>query len=217
VRAALALAFVFQLGLGSAAAQRPRLEVTLPPQERLAVEGPQVRATGVLGDPAIRQLLDAGFPARLHFRVERWSAGGFFNSLLGRSEWDIVVRFDPLTRRYRVVRIQDDRVVAFAQVESFGAAVSEVERPLPAPIRATPHPDRQYYIVVLEVETLSVNDLDELERWLRGEMGPALRGEGSPGTALGRGLRQLLVRLIGSERRSLKARSPTFLMLPQAR
>jgi len=209
VRPALILALLVQ-ATGSAAVRGPGLEIILPPAERLTSEGPQVRATGVLGDATTRQLLESGFPARLHFRVERWSAGGFFNSLLGRSEWDIVVRFDPLSRRYRVVRIEGDRVVSFAQVESFAAAVAEVERPWQAPIRAAPHPDRQYYLALLEVETLSVNDLDELERWLRGEMGPALRGQGNPGTAIGRGLRQLVARLVGSERRSLKARTPTF-------
>jgi hypothetical protein len=67
-----------------------------------------------------------------------------------------------------------------------------------------------YYNAALEVEMLSVNDLDELERWLRGELKPATQGERSPGTALTRGVRSLVVRLLGSENRSYEVRSGTF-------
>jgi hypothetical protein len=57
-----------------------------------------------------------------------------------------------------------------------------------------------------------VTDLDEVGRWLRGEMQPAVRGDGNPGTALGRGLRRLFVRLLGAERRNLQTRSATFVV-----
>jgi hypothetical protein len=81
------------------------------------------------------------------------------------------------------------------------------------PLRARRQRDRQYYIAVVEVESMSLTDLDELARWMRGEMQPAVRGDGNPGTALGRGLRQIFVRLLGAERRNLQARSRTFLVL----
>jgi hypothetical protein len=67
-----------------------------------------------------------------------------------------------------------------------------------------------YYNAELEVEMMSVNDLDELERWLRGELRPAARGERNPGTAVTRGVRSLVVRLLGSENRRYQARSGTF-------
>ena len=57
---------------------------------------------------------------------------------------------------------------------------------------------------------LSVNDLDELERWLRGELRPAVRGDRNPGTALERGARTLLVRVLGGERRRYAARTGKF-------
>ena len=63
---------------------------------------------------------------------------------------------------------------------------------------------------MVDVETLSLNDLDEVERWLRGELRPAVRGRRNPGTALGRGLRTLAVRLLGSESRHYEARTGTF-------
>jgi hypothetical protein len=92
--------------------------------------------------------------------------------------------------------------------------IQEVERPLRVPLRATTQRSRQYFIGVLDVESLSLTDLDEVERWLRGELQPAVRGDGNPGTALGRGIRQVFVRLLGAERRNLQARSRTFVVPP---
>jgi len=190
--------------------RRPQLQITLPAPEALATENPLVRAVNVLSEPAIRELVDGGFPARLHFRIELWSSGGLFNSLKGTAEWEVIVRYDALGKRYRLVRVNGGRVVSGAQFGQFHDAVAEVERPQRAPIKALRQRDRQYYNVVLEVETMSLNDLDELERWLRGELQPAVRVEGNPGTAIGRGLRELFVRLLGAERRNLEKRSPTF-------
>jgi hypothetical protein len=190
--------------------QRPRIEITLPPSEVLATEGPLVRALNVLSDPTIHDLLDSGFPARLHYRVELWSAGGWFNSLRGSVEWEQIVRYDALTKRYALVRLAGARPVASLQFAEFKSVLGEVERPYRAPIAALRQRDRQYYNVLLEVETISLNDLDELERWLHGELQPAVRGERNPGTALGRGVRELFARLLGAERRNLEARSATF-------
>ena len=63
---------------------------------------------------------------------------------------------------------------------------------------------------LLDVETLSLSDLDEVERWLRGELKPAVRGQKNPGTAVTRGIRTLVVRLLGGEKRHYEARSGTF-------
>lgn len=204
---------------GPLQAQRPRLEISLPPPASRASQRAMVRAQDVISDSATKGLLDSGFPARLHFRVELWSTGGFFNSMLERAEWDLILRFDPLKRQYRLVRVEGDEeeVSSVGQFSSFAAAAVEVERPIPVPIRPRGDRDRQYYLAVLDVATLSANDLDELDRWLRGEFRPAVRGEGNPGTAVGRGLRRLFVRLLGAERRNLQARSPTFRIAPERR
>ena len=201
------------MALGSVASQgggRPKLEISLPPAASLATGGPSVRAMNVLSEPAIRDLLDSGFPTRLHFRAELWSSGGLFNSLRASTEWDLIVRYDALGKRYRLVRVTGGRPVSGGQYTQFADAVAEVERPFRVPLAAPPQRARQYYNVRLELETMSLNDLDELERWLHGELQPAVRGEGNPGTAIGRGLRELFVRLLGAERRNLEARSPTF-------
>jgi hypothetical protein len=155
-------------------------------------------------------MIENGFPARLHFRAELWSTGGLFNSMLGSAEWDLILSYDALGKRYRLQRRENGRVQTDFWFRTFEAAVAAVERPMRVPLRAQPHDDRQYYIVVLDVATLSADDLDELEHWLRGELQPAVRGERNPGTAVGRGLRQLFARLLGAERRNLQERSATF-------
>lgn len=192
-------------------AQQPRLEVTLPVASRLTREGPMVRATGIISDSTMRDLIDNGFPARLRYTVERWSSGGVFNSLLANATWEVHASFDPMARRYRLQRIDGNgRIVSTLLVSSYTTLVAEVERPMRAPLAARSHDDRQYYNVRLEVTSVSADDLDQLNRWLRGELQPAVRGERNPGTALGRGIRTLFARLLGAERRNLEARSGTF-------
>lgn len=194
-----------------AEAQRPRpsLSVTVPPPESLAVSGPIVRAVNVLNDPGVRELLSHGFPVRLHFRVELWSTAGWFDSRLRTDEWQVVTRFDPLRETYEAVRVRGDSVTRLGNFGTFTDAVAEVERPMRADITARAR-GQQYYNVVLVLDVLSVTDLDELQRWLSGDLSPAVRGRRNPGTALSRGLRTLLTRLLGGENRTLEARSPRF-------
>ena len=205
------------LWAGSLPAQRqPRLEFILPPAALLAKDGPTVRALDVLSDPETKSLLESGFPARLHFRVELWSAGRVFDALTSSEEWDLFVYYEALGKKYRVVRVERDgeAITSAGQFNTFDDMIDEVERAQRVHIRPPAQRSRQYFIGVLDVESLSLTDLDEVERWLRGELQPAVRGDGNPGTAVGRGIRRLFVRLLGAERRNLQARSRTFVVQP---
>jgi Domain of unknown function (DUF4390) len=192
------------------AQRRARVEVTLPPAEMRGTEPPVVRCVQVLSSGRLRDLLHHGFPARLHFRLELWSTRGWFDDIKARAEWDVILRFSPLDRQYTVIRLIGDRATRLGTFSDFREAVETVERPFRPPLRLPRRRDRYYYNVVLNVEMLSVNDLDEVERWLRGELRPAVRGKRSPGTALARGARTLAVRLLGGEQRVYEARSQTF-------
>ena len=199
------------LGASPLPAQRgPRLALSVPAPRSATVEGPLVGGDGLLADRQLRDLLRNGFPARLHYRVELWSVGGFANDLERKTEWDVVVRYDPLDRSYRVARLLGDQVLLLGSFADLAGAETAVELPFRAPIAATRRGQRYYYNVVLDVEILSLSDLDEVERWLRGELTPAVRGRRNPGTALTRGLRTLFVRLLGGERRHFELRSATF-------
>ena len=169
-----------------------------------------MRCVGVLASGRLRDLVDNGFPARLHFRLELWSTRGWFDDMKARTEWDLILRYSPLDRRYSLVRIEGDRATRLGTFVRYQEAVEAVELPYRPMLRIPARRDRYYYNLVLTVEMLSVDDLDEVERWLRGELRPAVRGKKSPGTALARGARTLAVRLLGGEQRNYVAKSRTF-------
>ena len=195
-------------GVAHAQARPVRLDIELPPQPGRT--GPRVRAVGLMDDGRLRDLLRNGFPTRLHFRVELWSTGGLVNDLEGAAEWDVVVRHDPLDGSYQIARVVQDRVTLLGRYPELAGAQAAAERAYAPAMRPPRRGRRHYYAGRVQVEAISVNDLDEVERWLRGELRPAVRGERNPGTALGRGLGELLVRIVGGERREVSGRSGTF-------
>lgn len=186
------------------------MEVQLPTATRLTAEGPLVRARSVLSDPYIRELLESGFPARLHYRVELWADGRIFDELQHSAEWDVIVRFRGVEQTFEVIQIVGQRPLSLGAFPRLSDADVAVSRPVRVPIRAPAENRRFYYLATLEMEALSIGDLDEVNRWLRGELQPALSGDRNPGTALGRGLRSLATRLLGGEQREYTERSPSF-------
>ena len=192
-----------------AAAQEPQIEIRLPAPEMRATESPFTRSVGLLRAP-MSDLLRSGFPARIRYKIERWAAGGFADDLRATREWSVIVRYDQLEGVFNVVRVFRGTATQLGQAATISGADSIVARltrtPMPPPRRG----ERSYYTLTIELEMLSLSDLDELEHWLRGEFRPAVRGERNPGTALTRGIRTLVVRLLGGEKRRYEARSPTF-------
>jgi len=194
----------------SLGAQKVRIEVLPPPQNAWADDAPLVSSEGLLGDAAMRDLLANGFPARLHYRLERWEGGRWFDDLKAASEWDVILKYEVLGKKYQVVRVVNKKAQSLGDFETIETASSAVESPYKTTISLPPKGKRGYYNLLLDVETLSLSDLDEVERWLRGELKPAVRGQKNPGTALGRGVRTLVVRLLGGEKRHYVARTGTF-------
>lgn len=192
-------------------AQRPRLEVSpLPPNSPPA--GASVVAAHVLGDAKMRELLRSGFPASLTFRLELWRVGGMFDELESSDQWNMLVTYDPYTQQYRAVRRHppSTREEDFGGFASLTGLATRLEVPYPVSMPPKRSGARYYYNVVLDVESLSVSDLDELQRWLSGELQPAVRGKRAPLSALRRGFGTLLSRLLGGETRHYESRSGTF-------
>jgi hypothetical protein len=207
------LAVVVLLGTPAAAASaqsRPSLTITAPAADQVMQTGPVVVAANMLSGRKLQELLASGFPARLHFTVELWSVGGWVNDLERFTEWDVVVRWLAVERVYEVIQIVGARPFSLGRFALLSDAASAVARPTRAQIVASAAAKRMYYQATLSVETLSLSDLDEVERWLRGELQPAVRGERNPGTVLGRGLKTLASRLLGGERREYVARTGVF-------
>jgi hypothetical protein len=191
-------------------AQKVRLEVVLPAQPAWMVEPPAVSSAGLLSDASMRDLLSNGFPARLHYRLERWASGRWFDDLRAAFEWDVILKYDVLGKKYQVVRVVNKKAESLGDYPAVADAASAVEAAYRVGIALPKKGERGYYNLLLDVETLSLSDLDEVQRWLRGELKPAVSGKKNPGTAVGRGVRTLVVRLLGGEKRHYEARTGTF-------
>lgn len=187
------------------------IDVSLPSSTTAAVPmGPVIRTANVIADRELQKLLQNGFPANLHYRAELWSRGGFFDDVEASVEWDMLVRYEPLSKTYRVARYVGGRAENLGRFERYEDAQAVVARPYQPTLPARRTRARQYYIVALELDVLSMSDLDEIESWLRGELRPAVRGKRNPGTALGRGISRLATRLLGGENRRYEQRTETF-------
>ena len=194
----------------TAQAQKARLEILPPPQNAWGDDVPSVTSSGLLSDAAMRDLLANGFPARLHYRLERWQSGRWFDDLKAAYEWDVVMKYDVLGKKYQVVRLVNNKPQSLGEYVQVTDAENAVEEPFRTGISLPAKGQRGYYNLLLDVETLSLSDLDEVNRWLRGELKPAVSGKKNPGTAIGRGVRTLIVRLLGGEKRHYEARTGTF-------
>ena len=204
------VAAAFALVAAPLGAQKVRVDVLSPPQNAWADTAPSISSAGLLADPSMRDLLANGFPARLHYRLERWASGRWFDDLKAAFEWDVILKYDVLGKKYQVVRVVNNKPQSLGEYPTADLADDAVEAPYRAGISLPKKGQRGYYNLLLDVETLSLSDLDEVERWLRGELKPAVSGKKNPGTAVGRGLRTLVVRLLGGEKRHYEARTGTF-------
>jgi hypothetical protein len=206
--------FLLAVGFFSAstlsAQKKVRIDVVLPAETAWADEPPAVSSSGLLSDGSMRDLLSNGFPARLHYRLERWTSGRWFDDLKATFDWDVIVKYDVLGKKYQVVRVVNKKVESLGELPGADEAENAAEGPYRPAISLPRKGQRGYYNLLLDVETLSLSDLDEVERWLRGELKPAVSGKKNPGTAVGRGVRTLVVRLLGGEKRHYEARTGKF-------
>ena len=202
-RTALALLCVALAAAPARAQERP---LTLSVAGAAEQWRPVVRMDGVLRDGALLDALRSGLPLRFHFRVELWRSGGGVDRLVTARENGRAMLRDPLDAGYTLDDGRNQR--SFGTVAECEAAL---ERAFQPPIRP-PGRGRYYYIAVMNVETLSMSDLEELRRWLRGEARPAVTGGKPVGQAVETGLRRFFVRLLGLPARRYDVRTEVFVV-----
>jgi hypothetical protein len=197
----LAITLLAAGGTPLQAQRRVTLEVAPP----IAMAGtPTVTTTNLFGDADMRDLVRSGFPASLRFRLELWRVGGLFNDLEGQRDWELIVQYDPSAQRYRVVQRQGNRLDDLGSFATLSTAQAVLERPTRILLAPEREGARYYYNFTLTIEALSVSDMDQLERWLRGVRG------GTAASAFGSGMRTLMLRMLGGEKRVYDKRSSTF-------
>jgi hypothetical protein len=190
-----------------------RLYVTLTPDSsQNRARAPIVRSESLLGgDSRWLTALRSGLPVRLHYRVEVWrSREGWFDIFVRQAEWDLLVRHEPLLDQYTLLTFagasrQERR---YATLDALGAALAFAYQ---VNVRPTEE-GRYYYAASLQVSTLSDSDLDELERFLAGDLRREAKGRENLGDALGRGATRFLLRLAGLPSLRLEARSDQFVV-----
>lgn len=198
---ALLLALTLTVASPLSAQRRPLLEVVPP---ATVGTGALVTATNLFAEQSMRDLVRSGFPASLHFRLELWRASGLFDDLENQADWEVIVQYEPSAQRYHVVRRQNGRVEDLGSFATLATAQTVIERPTRTTLVPERPGARYYYTLALEIEALSVSDMDQLERWLRG-----VRGN-TAASAVGSGMRTLMLRLLGGEKRNYTAKSPSF-------
>jgi hypothetical protein len=180
-----------------------RLLVALSPDSsQNGARAPIVRSENLLsGDSRWLQALRSGLPVRLHYRIEVWRS---------REGWDLLVRHEPLLDQYTLLTFagasrQERR---YATLDALGAALAFAYQ---VNVRLAEE-GRYYYAASLQVSTLSDSDLDELERFLAGDLRQEANDGENLGDALGRGATRFLLRLAGLPSLRLEARSEQFVV-----
>ena len=186
-----------------------RLEVRLTPDTaRSGSRAPVVRSDNLLGDGRWLSTLRSGLPVRLHYRIEVWrSREGWMDQLTRQVYWDVVLRHEPLLDEYTMLTIFGTRVQErrYATLDALTAALAFAYQINVSPAQG----GNYYYTATLEVSTLSDSDLDELDRFLEGDLGDP-RGQGGLGDVLGRGATRFLLRLAGLPSLRLEERTRRF-------
>jgi hypothetical protein len=186
----------------------PRLTIELRRDSTGTLRPPLVTARHVMADGAFDGALRNGFPVRFAFRLSLWRVATLYDRLIREAEWDAVVVLDPVANSYRLLR-SSGAVETFNDRRSLDAALGT---PFLVDLEAarTSRNDRFYYLATVTIESLSLSELEDVERWLKGDLGRESTNRGDVGNAFSRGARLALIRLSGLPHRVLDARTERF-------
>ena len=197
---------------GQAAAQRVAVELSLSRDTLLDGRNLKlqiIRVRNLLTDSRWSDALRNSLPLRMQFQLETWrSRDTWVDQYEGASEWEVVVRHEALFDQYTVtIRTSGGaRETTYPTWEALEAALA-----LPNLIRTRPSgTGTYYYSVTLTISTLDRDDLEELERYLRGET--VRPDERDRGGARRSGIRLLLGMTGGLPRDVLERRSAKFVV-----
>jgi hypothetical protein len=212
----LALGLIAALALAAGRPARAQAPTSVRLTVRLTADSassgsraPVVRSENLLGDGRWLAALRSGLPVRLHYKVEVWrSRGAWFDAFERQAEWDVVLRHEPLLDQYTVLTLVGGRVRErrYATVDALSAALAFAYQVSVRPAQT----GRYYYAASLEISTLSDSDLDELQRFLEGDLGQVSEGKEGVGDVVGRGATRFLLRLAGLPSLRLEVRSVSF-------
>lgn len=179
---------------------RPVVRVDLEVDE---IATARVSVHGLLNDERFLSAMESGFPLYVEYRVELREARSLWDRTVDAVEWEYVVLYDPVRRRYRLEYRDGTEYIPDA------AALSQrLEDVYPVDELQPDSPGRYYFAAVVNATTLTDEDVDEVFAWLRGEGADSLPHD-RPGF-LTRAARKLLVRVAPLPRVELEGKSEKF-------
>jgi hypothetical protein len=161
------------------------------------------------------EALQSGLPTTLHYTLEVWrQRSGWWDRLERTQERRFRLFRDVLSGEYWLVSEEESR--SFASLEGLLRAATRFRQsttPLPLPFPSPELPgNKEYYLVVTaNLTPLSVEEINELDEWLKG----TIRGSNPDQdsgliSSLSRTMGGLLLSLTGFGDRTVRARSPRF-------
>ena len=121
-------------------------------------------------EPRVEQSIDRGMPATLELHAELWrKRTGWFGKVEGSFDASIRMRYEVATGTYRLERRGDSPII-LPSLDSLRAVLS---RPIALPVaRAAALRDgpRYYVVATATLRPLTVEDAQEVEGWLSGEV-----------------------------------------------
>lgn len=147
------------------------LELTLaPPRERDGLLLIEARPAEVLASRNAESLA-RGMPATLQLHAELWRRRrGWFDRLEHSVDASVRIRYEVWSETYRIERVGAEPIV----VGSVDSVTKVLERPWVLAVGRVGQlsPRSRYYVVVAAtLRPLTVEDLEEVEGWLSGEVG----------------------------------------------
>ncbi len=170
MRVAAWLAGAVAVGLATVASPALALELSLaPPREREGRVVVEARPSRVLSS-RVAESLARGMPATLVLHAELWrDRRGWFDRLESTADASVRIRYEVWSDSYLLERIGADPIV----VGSVDSVATVLQRPWllavgrVGQLSAT---SRYYVVLTATLRPLTVEDLEEVEGWLSGEM-----------------------------------------------
>ena len=170
MRVAAWLACAVAVGLATVAGPGLALELSLaPPREREGRVVVEARPSRVLTS-RVTESLARGMPATLVLHAELWrDRRGWFDRLESGADASVRIRYEVWSDSYLLERIGADPIV----VGSVDSVATVLQRPWLLAVGRVGQlsPTSRYYVVLTAtLRPLTVEDLEEVEGWLSGEM-----------------------------------------------
>lgn len=184
-------------------AARAAVDVTVSAEDGIVYV--DARFTGVF-DEELDASLRSGLPARVAIELVLWEQrSGLWDREAARGQWQVNVVFDVVEASYRVFDERGRIVVEtgdLAEVEEFVAGIEL----WPMCDFEDIQPDRDHYLGLrFTIEPLTVEEVRDLERWLRGNVREGGRLRDVPGQLVG-----ILRSRLGLGAQTERGRSPDF-------